>query len=114
MSYQVGNTCYQTVESAWSAMAAQLSGSIVEHQGVAYVLDAQAVPTGVGIAYTEVGGSTPAFSQTLELTPVGCQLLGIEEGAQLALLVVGLWAVAFGFRAIARLLWQSTDGGYGT
>ena len=112
MQYQVGGVCYGNYDSALYAMTAQLKGGIVEHLGSSYVVDAEPVPGGLSLTYTEVGGSAVSFSQQMALDPVECQLLTAEDGALYGGLVILALAVAFGFRAIARLLWQSVGGGY--
>lgn len=114
MLYQVGSLCYGSEESALSALAAQQSGAIIEQGGVGYVVNV--TPDQGGLQYTGVrlDGDGPGFVNTVLITPQPCQLPGAEEGALYGGMILVIWAVAFGFRAVARLLWQSTGGGYDT
>lgn len=112
MSYQVGSSCYGSPESAYSALAAQQSGALVQHGGIAYVLDATPLQDGIALAGVPADGSLGGFSSQVALTLQDCQLLTAEDGAAYGGLVLVVFATAFAFRAIAKTLWQSTGGGY--
>lgn len=110
MSYQVGSVCVGSPESAWSLIAARESGTVVQHGGDAYVVSADVVEGGVSYTLARVDGQGSPLVLQPALTLQECQLPDAEYGAWLAGLVVLVWAVAYGFRVVARLLWSSIGG----
>lgn len=114
MSYQVDSICYGSQESALSALAAKSTGAVVEHGGNAFVLNVQ--PTAGGLIYHgyPVDGVGQSFQTSVAVFPQECQLLDGADGAFYGSLVMGVFAVAFGVQALARMLWQTTRGGYDT
>lgn len=73
----------------------------VRHDGSVYVVDPQ--PTyAAGCGYVLVSGES-AVSSPFALTP--------EQGAEIGAAILGLWAVAYGFRVVIRALFHIDQKG---
>lgn len=110
MTFQVGSTCYGSQGSALSAIASGQSGAVVVHGGSAYVVGAAPTTGGINYSFTAADGSG-TFMQFVSISPEPCGLLQAEDGGMLGMLVMSVWALAFGFRIVTRYLWDSSAGG---
>ncbi|MDO4682766.1 MAG: hypothetical protein Q4B17_08255 [Lautropia sp.] len=103
MGYQQGTQCFATVEQAADYAGAQMTGQVVS--------------TGNGgpwaISYEGFNGSqlryalhAPSSAVTLQVPyqAVPCQLVDMDDAAEMAWLVVGAWAAAYGVRLAANAL----------
>lgn len=102
--YQAGAACYSSVEAAALASASSQIGQIVDGkfiQGVTYNTGSLKYTVTDGAAITEY-----AFPVSFP----ECQLMTASDGLQLSWLVVAAWAVAFGFKALARTVWGVGGG----
>lgn len=104
MGYQVGSMCYDSSSSALQAMAASMFGSGVSSDGTPLSYYSVAGDTDV-VTYTSLGTAS-------KITPVlvPCQLIEPSTTSALCFAVLGLWAIAFKFRAGTKALQMDTRG----
>lgn len=101
MSYQFDGVCYPDPDSTLSAMAAGLSGGVVDVGGVPYALDV--TPSAGNLLYSGVRlDNTGTFTKTVTVTLQPCQLLTLQDGLQLSWMVIGIWAVVFALLMLRR------------
>lgn len=96
MGYQVGSMCYDSASSALQAMAASMYGSGVSDSGTPVSFYSVAGDTDI-VTYTSLG---TASSITPQL--VSCQLIDVTQTSALCFAVLGLWAIAYKFRAATK------------
>lgn len=113
MAWQVGQTCYGSQLAANQAAASTQVGAVVAHGGSVYVTSIAGVTAdAVTYAFTPLTGGNPV-SMTVQIQPMPCGLLGVDEATQLGALVslawVGTWAVLFIARALRETLGADND-----
>lgn len=98
MAYQVGPFCYSDAATAVGAIASSAVGTIVQHGGAAYVVDASS-HTGASITYqfTPLSGGG-SFTLVAPVTPQACGLLDWQDGLNLG------WGVAAAWIAVAVVM----------
>lgn len=113
MSYQVGQACYPTPESAASASASHSLGSIVQRGDEPYAVNATSV-TANTITYTltPLGGGASITTAT-PYTAQPCQLLTFGDGLQMGWMIAAAWLAAFGLMFLARVFRGETGDNYG-
>lgn len=101
MAYQFDGVCYPDPDATLSAMAASVSGGVVDVGGVPYALDV--TPSAGNLMYSGVRlDNTGTFSKTVTVTLQPCQLLTGADALEMSWMVVGVWAVVFGLLMLRR------------
>lgn len=96
MAYQVGASCYSDASAAVAAIASSQVGTLVQHGGAAYVVDATSSDA-ASITYRlqPVAPLLLLPTRTIELTasvtPQPCGLLDWQDGLALGWSVAAAW-----------------------
>jgi len=105
--YQVDQACYSSVQGAVEAIAARVTGSTVQVGTNPYRVDATFVaPSSIQYQGTQMNGGTGTFSKTIAITPEPSNALDLDDGVQLAWLVVAVWAAAFAMIVLRKAVFK--------
>lgn len=104
MGYQVGSQCFDSAGSALQAMAASMFGTGVSSDGTPLTYYSVAGDTDI-VTYTSIGTAARITPTLIE-----CQLIDPSTTAALCFAVLGLWAIAYKFRAANKALQIDTRG----
>jgi hypothetical protein len=103
MSYQIGEDCYETLDSGVDALAGRVSGSVASDAGQVWVLTAKRVAgsqlqvTGIG-----VGGGAVTWTQVVPVELGTCGKLDLVDSGAVAWLIALVWVVAWGVVVMRR------------
>lgn len=89
--WQQGGVCYPTPEAANLAAASVVSGTI---QGGSAVSLVSVSPDSIVYGLTSLADGSTA-SITVPVTPVPCQLIGMDDAASIAWMVAGCWLAVY-------------------
>lgn len=89
--YQVETACYSSTQQAVEAIAAKMTGQVVQVGTDPYRVEATySAPSSILYQGSQLNG-TGTFTRTLSIDPPPCNLPGFEEGLDLGWLVAGVW-----------------------
>jgi hypothetical protein len=91
MAFQVGSFCYGDAAQAVSAIASAQVGTVVQHGGAAYVVDAASSDaSSITYSFSPLGGGS-ALTLVAPVTPQPCGLLDWQDGLALGWSIAGVW-----------------------
>lgn len=97
MGYQQGRHCFDTIEQAANYAGAQMAGQVISSaHGEPWAISYE----GYNGSELKFGLHGQASARALQVPyqPVACQMIEMDDAAEMSWLVVGAWAVAFGIR----------------
>lgn len=106
MAWQYRDQCYDTEQQVIDAMVVDIHGRVVDFNGFPALLNAEAGEFTV-TAWAVTDSGIGPFS-TIPVNFVECGIaspfvMSIEQGAQIAVAIIAIWALAYGFRVLARM-----------
>ena len=104
MGYLDGESCYASRADALAAFAARNSGSVVQVDGLAYILTVSPLPAGVQYTFRPAG-SGRLFYRVVQLDLRSCDLLEWPDYIVLSWAVVGVWVAVYALRVLRRGLY---------